>query len=118
MSALRQALRELPETVFVDLLENDDAYLVVIDVPGVTADSVEVGLQRGFLHVEATRSKDVPEAFEYRSEERSPLVDVEVPVPADATDREATASIEGGVLEVRLPKQSDSAGTNIPVDVE
>jgi len=42
MSALRDALRELPDAVFADLLESDEAYRLVLDVPGVTADTAEI----------------------------------------------------------------------------
>lgn len=116
MSALRRALRDLPETVFADLLERDDGYLVIIDVPGVSADTVDVRLSEGMLHVQATRVQDVPDEFEYRKEGRSPTLDFEIPVPADATEDGATASIEQGVLKVRLPRHSGGEETTIPVE--
>ncbi|MEF8839716.1 MAG: Hsp20/alpha crystallin family protein, partial [Haloarculaceae archaeon] len=45
MSALRDALGELPDAVFADLLEGEDAYLVVLDVPGAAPDSLEVSVE-------------------------------------------------------------------------
>ena len=45
MSALRDALRDLPDAVFADLLESDDAYLLVIDLPGATAETVDVRVE-------------------------------------------------------------------------
>ena len=118
MSGLREALQELPEAVFADLLDGDDAYLVVIDMPGVTAETVDVRVERGLVHVEAQRDKSVPDDFRYVREDRSLFLDVELPMPPDATDRGAEATIERGVLELRLPKQSAAEETTIPVTEE
>ena len=63
MSALRDALRELPDAVFADLLESDDAYLLVLDLPGVTGDTVELRIEKGRLVIEARREKDLPAEF-------------------------------------------------------
>ena len=57
---LREALGDLPETVFADVLESDDAYLLVVDLAGATADTVDATATDGRLHLEARREKDVP----------------------------------------------------------
>lgn len=114
MSALREALHDLPEAVFADLLESDEAYLVVLDLPGTTSETVDATVEDGTLRIEARREKDVPSSFQYVTEERSLFLDVELPLPPDVGDKQSEASLDGGVLEVRLPKQSASA-TTIPV---
>jgi HSP20 family molecular chaperone IbpA len=115
MSALREALRDLPDTVFADLLESDDAYLLVVDLPGATADTVDVAVEGGRLVIEARREKEFPPAFRYVREDRSLFLDAELPVPDDATDEGASAAVEAGVLEVRLPKRTAAAATTIEV---
>lgn len=115
MSSLREALRDLPDAVFADLLESDDAYLVVIDLPGTTPETVEATVGNGKLRIEARREKDAPSEFRYVSEERSLFLDAELPVPPDATGKAAEATMERGVLELRLPKQSATSATTIPV---
>lgn len=115
MSALRAALRDLPDAVFADLLESDEAYLLVVDLPGVGPDGVETRVEAGRLHVEARRSKDVPAAFDYVREDRSLFLDAEVPLPPDATGAGAEATMGNGVLEVRLPKAGAAPETQIPV---
>lgn len=116
MSALSEALRDLPDAVFADLLESEEAYLLVIDLPGVRADTVEATVENGRLGIEARREKDVPPEFRYRSEDRSLFLDLEIPLPPDATGRNADAEMEQGVLELRLPKVGESEATTIPVD--
>lgn len=112
---LREALGELPETVFADLLESDEAYLLVIDLPGATSDTVDVRIEDGRLRIEARRAKDVPRAFRYVTEERSLFLDSELPLPSDVSGGGAEADVEKGVLTIRLPKSADEGGQHIPV---
>jgi HSP20 family molecular chaperone IbpA len=116
MSALREAFRDLPDTVFADLLESDDAYLLVVDLPGTTAETVDVSVEERRLVVEARREKAFPPAFRFLQEDRSLFLDAELPLPGDATDEGATAAVEDGVLEVQLPKQAAAAATTIDVE--
>ncbi|WP_276272726.1 Hsp20/alpha crystallin family protein [Haloarcula litorea] len=116
MSALREALRDLPDAVFADVLESEDAYLLVLDLPGVTADTLDVSVEGGRLVVEGQRAKDVPREFRYVREDRSVFLDVELPLPPDATGQGAEGTVDGGVLELRLPKASAAPSTTIPID--
>ena len=116
MTALREALQELPEAVFADLLESDDAYRLVLDLPGVAAETVDVTAEGSRLSVEARREKSLPGEFRYLTEERSLFLDVELPLPptVDATD--ASADIQRGVLTLTLPKTAATGGTRVPVE--
>jgi len=116
MSALREAMRELPDAVFADLLESDDAYLLVIDLPGVNDETVDVGVNDGRLEIEARREKDVPMEYSYLQEERSLFLDADLPLPPDATGADAEATIDRGVLEIRLPKREAAPEREIPIE--
>jgi HSP20 family molecular chaperone IbpA len=116
MSAFRDALRELPDAVFADLLESDDAYLLVIDLPGVTADTLEVSVDRRRLSIEARRNKSVAPEFRYVRENRSLFLDVDLPLPPDATGAGAEGEVDRGVLELRLPKRDASPSQTIPIE--
>ncbi len=116
MSALRDALRDLPDTVHADLLESDEAYLLVVDLPGTTSETVDASVEGGKLVIEARREKAVPAEFRYVDEDRTLFLDAELPLPPDATGADATGTVERGVLELRLPKQSATPSTTIPID--
>ncbi|MFW6321835.1 MAG: Hsp20/alpha crystallin family protein [Halohasta sp.] len=116
MSALRDALRELPDAVFADLLESDAAYRLVIDLPGVTAETAEIVADGSRLTIEARREKAAPPEFRYLREDRPLFLDAELPLPRDADGDEASAVIDRGVLEITLPKLTDGGGQPIPVD--
>jgi HSP20 family molecular chaperone IbpA len=115
MSALRDALRDLPDSIFADLLESEDAYLVIVDLPGATGDSTDVTVEDGRVRIEASREKDVPREFRYVQEERSLFLDAELPLPPDVGERDAEATVDRGVLELRLPKRG---ATETTVEIE
>lgn len=118
MSALRDALGNLSEDVFFDLLESDDSYLLVLDVPGVDADSLDLSVEDGRISIDAHCEKDLDDDFRYLEENRSLFLDVDLPLPADADGTRADATVDRGVLELTLPKSSDDETTISVVDEE
>ncbi|ACV12745.1 heat shock protein Hsp20 [Halorhabdus utahensis DSM 12940] len=116
MSALRDALSDLPDAVFADLLESESAYLLVIDVPGATGETVDARTEGNRLDIEARRAKDVPTDFEYVSEERSLFLDVELPLPPDVEADGISGTVDRGVLELTLPKMTETATESIPIE--
>ena len=116
MSALRDALRDLPDAVFADLLESDDGYVLVVDLPGATAETTEVLVEDGRIDIEGRREKAVPDGFEYVREDRPLFLDAELPLPSDADGAGADAEIDRGVLEISLPKRERDVSKSIPVD--
>ncbi len=115
MSTLREALRDLSDDVFFDLLEGDDAYLLVIDVPGLDADSCTYSIADGSVSIEGVRAKAHSEGYEYIEENRSREFDLDVPLPADVVDSNPELSIERGVLELTIPKRPEASETTIDV---
>ena len=116
MSALRDALRDLPDAVFADLLESDDAYVLVVDLPGATAKTTEGLAEDGRLVIEARRAKATPDGFRYVREDRPLFLDAELPLPPDADGDDADAEMERGVLEVTIPKLVTGDTRQIPID--
>ncbi|SFR30588.1 MULTISPECIES: Hsp20/alpha crystallin family protein [Halorubrum] len=116
MSALRDALRDLPDAVFADLLESDDGYVLVVDLPGATPETTEVLVEDGRIDIEGRREKAVPDGFEYVREDRPLFLDAELPIPNDADGAGADAEIDRGVLEISLPKRASEVSRTIPVD--
>ncbi|MFB6133298.1 MAG: Hsp20/alpha crystallin family protein [Halanaeroarchaeum sp.] len=115
MDGFTDAFASLPEAVFADVLESEDSYRLVFDVPGVNRDSLSVTVTDRRLSIEGRREKDVPDEFWFREEHRDLFLDVEAPLPPDANVGEATASLEAGVLEVTIPKAADS-GVRVPIE--
>jgi HSP20 family molecular chaperone IbpA len=109
-----QERRPLPH----DLLESDDAYLVVFDAPGVSRSDVQVRFLDGAVRVRIDRFRDFHEGFEMRVPGRGLSLDGEVELPGDAAvdpDR-ATATLgENGTLRVKIPKRTSDSESEVAV---
>jgi HSP20 family molecular chaperone IbpA len=91
-----------------DLLESDDAYLVVFDAPGVQRSDVQVRFLDGEVRVRIDRFREFYEGFEMRFPGRGLSLDGSVMLPDDAAvDAEgASATLtDTGTLRIRIPKE-------------
>jgi len=91
-----------------DVLESDDAYLVVVDVPGATAEGVDVRYVEDSVVVTVDRAREPHPGFEMQFPGRSDRLSADVELPADAVVEPEAATAElraDGTLYVTLPKR-------------
>ncbi len=103
-----------------DVLESDDAYLVVFDAPGATRSDVQVRFVEGEVEVRIDRFRDFFEGFEMVFPGRGLSLSgrAELPDGAAADPDAAAATLTGsGTLRVHIPK-SEAAGTDVGVTEE
>ena len=109
-----------------DLLETDEAYLVVFDAPGATKDDIQVKFMDNELEVRIDRFREFYEGFEMRFPGRGLTLSGTATFPDDASisashvDPAATLT-RSGTLQVRVPKAEDAktvAVTDESVDAE
>jgi HSP20 family molecular chaperone IbpA len=94
-----------------DLLEGEDAYLIVFDTPGATSSDVQVRFLDGAVQVRVDRFREFHEGYEMRFPGRGLSLDGSVSLPADSTvdaDGASATLRENGTLEVRVPKEGGS----------
>ena len=97
-----------------DVLESDEAYLVVFDAPGAAASDVQVRYRRGAVEVRIDRFREHHEGFEMRFPGRGLSLDGRAGLPDDArVDADAaTATLrDDGTLAVRVPKRAGVSGS-------
>jgi HSP20 family protein len=101
-----------------DLLESEDAYLVVFDAAGADHSDVQVRFVDAEVQVRVDRFRSFHEGFEMRFPGRGLALSGRAQLPNDAVDPEAaTATLtEAGTLHVRIPKSGDT--TDVPVAEE
>ena len=87
-----------------ELEEQDDAYLVRLEVPGVKRDDVNVELAGRRLTVQAERKQTERKGLLRRSTRRTGQFFFETLLPGDVDPDHVEATLEEGVLVVRLPK--------------
>jgi HSP20 family protein len=80
----------------VDILETENEFLVLADLPGVKSGDVDVRFEKGELTVHGKR----PGGREYESTNYHRVFAVADTVAAD----KITADLKSGVLSIRLPK--------------
>ncbi|WP_424000060.1 Hsp20/alpha crystallin family protein [Haloarcula salina] len=94
-----------------DLLESDDAYLVVFDTPGATASDIQVRYVDDRVEIRVDRFREFYEGFEMRYPGRGLSLDGSVTLPGDAKVDPETARAtlkSNGTLHVRVPKADEA----------
>jgi HSP20 family protein len=98
-----------------DVLESDDAYLVVFDAPGAAASDIQVRYEDGEVLVRIDRFREFREEFEMRYPGRGLALDGSAQLPegavVDPDGADATLRNDG-TLAVEIPKRDD------PIDDE
>jgi HSP20 family protein len=104
----------------VDLCESGSCVTVLVELPGVRAEQVEVALTNEELRVRGRKRKSAPRGvISHLCSERSfgqfaRTIQLRWPVRKDA----ATAELKDGVLTIRLPKVEDRRGAEHKIEVQ
>ncbi len=96
-----------------DLLETDEAYLVVFDAPGATKDDIQVRFMDNELEVRIDRFREFYKGFEMRFPGRGLTLSGTAEFPDDASVTSAMTTPEAtltrsGTLHVMVPKSEDA----------
>ena len=93
-----------------DLLESDDAYLVVFDAPGVRGEDLNVTFLDHTVEVELDRFREFYDGYEMLFPGRGVTLSGQADLPRDAnvTPQGANATLtRNGTLQVEIPKEDD-----------
>lgn len=104
---------DLPDPVAADYLESDEAYLLVIDLPGATPENTTISTHGDSIQVETSREESVPAEVSMIREQRPREIAFDLSLPQDADVETAQASLADGVLEISIDK--GPSGVSIPI---
>lgn len=118
LDAVGIAREERPLPPYADLLETEADLHLLVDLPGVSADGVELSLTGQSLTVRAQRPLSAfdTETAKYHLRERHALKyerTIVLPTPVDAES--VRAVVRDGLLHVTMPKSRLSAARPIPI---
>src|ERR1700719_2277086 len=101
----------------IEISERKDAYMVSAELPGVSADEVEITFGDGLLTIQGERrdSRDAAEEKVHRSERRYGAFRRSITLPGNLQAGKIEASAQDGVLRVLVPKAPDVQAKRIPV---
>ncbi len=105
----------------VDLCETKDEITVRVELPGVAASQIKIGLTGTHLRVCGEKKKRAPRnrvISHLCSERNYGHFSRVVPLRWTVNVAEATAELRDGVLTVRLPKRKDRRGAEFKVPIK
>ena len=101
----------------VDISENEKAFTLLADIPGVDPKDIDISMEKGVLTIKGERhSENIEENEDYRRVERQSgqfYRRFSLPDSADADKIEAKS--EHGVLKITIPKQEVAVSRRIEV---
>lgn len=105
--------------VAIDLVDEDDAFVVTIDVPGFERDEIELRVTDETLWIECERTdaREENEEEYLRRERRHASVRRTVGLPAPVKPEEVSAKLRNGILTVTVPKAEPEEGSR-RIDIE
>jgi HSP20 family protein len=104
----------------VDLCETKDEIIVRVELPGISASQINVGLTSTHLRICGEKKKRAPRnrIISHLCSERSyGHFSRIVPLRWTVNVNEATAELKDGVLNVRLPKRKDRRGAEFRIQI-
>lgn len=102
----------------IDVKEDEKAYTVKADIPGVKKEDIQVDIDddQVSIRAEVKQEKEEKEGEKVVYSERSyGMVSRSFTLPVSVDDRAAKAEYKDGVLNLTLPKKSNGAGKRIAI---
>jgi HSP20 family protein len=129
-AAAEEAPRDETRVPRIDVFESDNAYSVVLDMPGAVKEQVKVSVE-GRRVVVTTVAAPAPEAVAPKADEAAPTADATrvlyrersapvyartVVLPAEVDQSASQARFENGVLTLTLTKRVPAGATQISIN--
>ena len=104
----------------LDIYEENDELVVKADLPGLKNEDINISLEEGVLTVKAEREdEEVSEdATHYLRERRFGKYSRSMKLPFQVDGENISATMERGVLHIRLPKAEEAKPKHIEVSVQ
>lgn len=99
----------------VDIVEQDHAYFLTMDVPGVSGDSIDVTVHSGVLTVSGERKSSFGDDKIAVNERWQGQFVRRFSLPDSVDQAQIEAKAENGVLALRIPKQAAETPRKITV---
>ena len=99
-----------------DVLEDEEAYWLRFDLPGVSGEQISLEVAEGSLWLSGEKAGAEGDERVLRSERRYGRFGASAPLPRDAAPEEVTAQLAEGVLTVKVPRRAGAARRKIEVE--
>lgn len=116
----KAGIMALTGSVPVDVKETRTAYVILMPLPGVSPNDVDIAVLGSTVRVSGELRDLVPEEFEEDvrwliREWRMGRFERSITLPTTVNPERASAKFDNGVLTIRLPKAEEATPKTIPV---
>ncbi len=111
-------VEKTPATIKMDVMEQDNAYVVKAEIPGVTKDDIQVSIEGNQVTIgaEVKRESEAKDGQRLlRTERYSGSVYRGFTLPVEIDEAASNAKYENGVLELTLTKKAAVAGRKLTI---
>jgi len=104
----------------VDIVEQDDDYIVKVELPGVSKDDVKITMEDNVLTIrgEKSQEKETKKGSHHRMERSYGSFQRAFTLPTTVKSDKIEASFKDGILNVKLPKAEEAKRKQIEVTVK
>ena len=104
----------------LDFIEDENSYLVKVELPGVLEKDISITLADGHLEIKGEKKEEKEEGTEltYCSERRYGSFSRVVALPSGVDGENVTAKFKNGILEIALPKKEEAKPKEVKVKVK
>jgi HSP20 family protein len=114
--AMPEEQQDLVGAYPVDIRETDDQVIVEAELPGFDKKDVDITLENGVLSIQAQREDNGQNNGErHLNERRFTRVARSFTLPQNVDEQNVDASLDGGVLTLKLSKQEQAKAKKIEV---
>ncbi len=98
-----------------DVEETDDSYVIDLELPGVKKDDVDISVAGRRVTISGQRKERERVGVLRRRERLVGSFRFEIELPTELDEQSVSASLDDGVLNVRIPKRNDDRARRIQV---
>ncbi len=96
---------DLRESLRTDVLEYEDGFMILSDVPGILKENIKISYEDDSLVIDVKKNIEESDNNKYRLSERTrEYKPTKVYIPGNVDFGNASAQTENGVLRIYLPK--------------
>lgn len=102
----------------VDVREEESRFLILADIPGVDSSDIEIHMEKGILSIQGERKQETGSESDKltRVERMHGSFHRRFALPDSADSEAISARGSNGVLEIEIPKKSESTPRRIHID--
>jgi HSP20 family protein len=100
----------------VDIFEEDGTLVVNAELPGFRNEEIDVSIDNGMLRIKAERAPEEIRGERHLVERHFSRVERSFELPGEFDEDNAEAKLEGGVLQLRLPRKEGAQTKKISVE--